>query len=227
MKDWSTKRRVSFVFHAIVVAIPFTVSTVSAALFWYSLFASWWLAVPMVVVVDMLALSGLVLYVLRIDSPFTALRHALPFISIVPLGIELYTLLAHNGNVIAGIVAAVASVILVAVAWQCFATIERLFIPSIEAARERAREQMQIVRVELARLEEMQSAADTFARERLNYHAPVMAARVPEQVQAYPEPVQVLTETTKASYECPNCGTILSLGAYGSAKRYGHCKACK
>lgn len=175
MREWAVKRRVSFAIHAAIVAVPFTFSTASAGAFWYGLFGSWWIAAPMVAIIDVLALLGLILYVVRIESPFTILRHALPFISIIPLGIELYGLLSHNGPVIAGVVSALATAVLVAVAWQCFATIERLFIPPIEAAQERAREQMEGVRLELARLAILQDAADTFARERLNYHAPTPA----------------------------------------------------
>lgn len=45
------------------------------------------------------------------------------------------------------------------------------------------------------------------------------------------EAVQVRLKTTEAIakrvYECPHCGSELTLGAYGAAKRHGHCRACK
>jgi hypothetical protein len=173
MQQWTKQRKIAFWFHVIVVAIPFTISAVSAWLFWYNLFQSGWIATAMVIVVDVLALSGLVLYIYRIESPFVALRHALPFISIIPLGLELYGLLADRGWV-AYPVAIIATAILVAVAWQCFATIERLFISPLEAARERAREQAQALTLSLAQLREYESVADEFALERLQYRMPQM-----------------------------------------------------
>lgn len=227
MKHWTNKRKISLAIHAGVVLVPFGFSTVSAALFWHTLFDSWLLAVPMVGVVDMLALLGLVLFITGIASPFVWLRHLLPFISIVPLGVELYGALGQNGEVVAIAVATVATLILVGVAWQCFATIEALFIDPIEAAQEKARAQVSALGVTLAQLDVMNHVVDGFARERLAYHAPVTLARPAEP----PMPALVSMETTKAiqaqAYECPNCGTQLTIGQYGAAKRYGKCAACK
>jgi hypothetical protein len=181
MREWSVKRRVSFFIHTTIVAVPFSFSTASAGAFWYGLFGSWWVAAPMVAIIDVLALLGLALYVVRIESPFVHLRHALPFISIIPLGLELYGLLKQNDASVPGLIAVVATIVLVWVARQCFTTIERLFIPPIEAAREKAREQMDRVSLELARLKVLQEAADTFARERLSYHAPTTITTVPDE----------------------------------------------
>jgi hypothetical protein len=116
MQQWTKQRTIAFWFHVIVVAIPFTISAVSAWLFWYNLFQSNWMATAMVTVVDVLALSGLVLYIYRIESPFVWLRHALPFISVMPLGRPPYGLLAYSGWT-AYPVSLVATAILVAVAW--------------------------------------------------------------------------------------------------------------
>ena len=60
-------------------------------------------------------------------------------------------------------------------------------------------------------------------------------ARPSEPMPAYPVPMpahdeasQVIGATTGASrYYCPNCSHELSLGQFGSAKRYGHCGHCK
>lgn len=175
--QWSVRRRISLGIHAGVVAIPFGFSTVSALLFWRSLFDSWWLAAPIVAVVDALALLGLVLYVARIASPFVWLRHLLPFISIVPLCLELYALLDHNGLVVASAATAVVSLVLVLIAWQCFGTIERLFIDPIEAAREKAHEQVHALTVSLSQLREMEEAADSFVLERLRYHMPAVTVQ--------------------------------------------------
>lgn len=232
MIQWSIKRRISFAIHAVVVAIPFGFSTASAFLFWQSLFGSGWIAAPMVAVIDVLALLGLILYIARIESPFVHLRHALPFISIVPLGLELYSLLAHNAAWVQWVVTLTVSSILVAVAWQCFTTIERLFIPPLDAAREKAREQMEGVRVQLARLEEMQTVADEFARDRMQYHAPLTFARIAEQ-PAYPAPAPARIDAPPESMNadeqvCPNCGAhIDSKPAWLAARRWKRCAACK
>jgi len=56
-------------------------------------------------------------------------------------------------------------------------------------------------------------------------------AYVAARVAHVEEAIQVQIKTTKAprqqAYACPNCQTALSLGAYGAAKKYGRCKACK
>jgi len=54
-----------------------------------------------------------------------------------------------------------------------------------------------------------------------------VAARVAHVEPVFPEATQVTLKTTRASYKCPSCQTALSLGAYGAAKKYGRCKACK
>lgn len=226
------QRKWSLAIHVAFVLVPFTLSTVSALLFWAAMFHdNWWLAASMVAVIDVLSLAGLVLFLTRIASPFVALRHLLPFISIVPLGRELYLQLQHNDPWVAWSLTILATLILVVIAWQCFRTIERLFIPPIEAAKEKAREQIGALTVTLAQLDEMNGIVDGFVVDRMRYHAPQLtAARMAEQA-TFPEPIEtalVSRETTKAAtYECPNCGTQLSLGAYGSSKRYGHCAACK
>jgi hypothetical protein len=158
--------------HVLFVAVPFLASSVSALLFWRSLFGSWWLALPAVLVVDVLALMGLILSIARVPSPFQPLRHALPFVSIVPLGRELYVLLEHNGPAIAVTVTILAIVVLTAIAWKCFNTIEALFIDPVDAARESAREHMNKLRTELAQLHEMNLIVDGFMMERLRYHSP-------------------------------------------------------
>lgn len=236
MTHWTIKRKLSFGIHAGVVSIPFGFSTVSAFLFWRSLFGSGWIAAPMVGVVDVLALLGLVLYIVGIESPFVWLRHLLPFISIVPLGIELYTLLQHNGPLTAGAVTVLVSALLVLIAWKCFTTIERLFIDPIEAAREKAREQLGTFQRTFAQLEEMNGIADTFALERMRYHAPVASARIAEQVD-YPAPkksrIHAQLEATHAGADadaqsCPKCGAhIADRSAWLAARRWKRCNNCK
>lgn len=176
MKHWTRKRKVSLVIHGMFVSIPFALSTISAILFWHVMFDSWLLAASMVSVLDVLALTGLVLYIARIPSPFVTMRHLLPIISIVPLGRELYLLLAHNDAWLAWSLTLLTTAILVVVAWQCFRTIEALWIDPVTAAREQAREQIAILDTKLAQLTVLSDAADNFAWRRLSAVTQALAA---------------------------------------------------
>lgn len=162
MKHWTHQRRLSFWTHALVVTIPFTFSTVSAAYFWYDLFQSAVIAGALVTVVDVLALLGLILYVARIASPFQSLRHVLPFVSVVPLGLELWSLLTPNGPWIAGAVTVLVIAIMVYVAWQCFTTIERLFISPLDAVREKAQQDVAALMLTIEQLRVVTTAVDAF-----------------------------------------------------------------
>lgn len=149
-QHWTNRRKASLIIHSAVVLIPLIFGTLSALLFWESLFKSWWIAVPMVAVIDVLALLGLVLFICRIESPFVHLRHALPFVSIVPLGIELWRLLTpHNDIWVTGVVTVLATAIMVGVAWRCYVTIERLFVDPLTAAAEQMQEQADIAQQQM------------------------------------------------------------------------------
>lgn len=162
MKHWSRQRKLSFVVHAAFVTVPFLASAISALIFWHDLFGGWRYAVPMVAVIDVLALTGLILSIARIPSPFVPLRHLLPVVSVVPLGRELYALLAHNGPATAGAVTAVVIVLFVWIAWQCFRTIEALFVSPVEAAREKARAQLDALAITIAALTETREAVNEY-----------------------------------------------------------------
>lgn len=162
MNHWSTTRRLSFWVHVTFVSIPFAAASVSALLFWHDLFDSWYFAVPMVTVIDVLALTGLILFIARIPSPFVPLRHALPFVSIVPLARELYMLLSPNGPWVAVPITTIIIGIFTWIAWQCFGTIERLFISPTLAARERERERLSYLAIELEQLAEHDSILHEF-----------------------------------------------------------------
>lgn len=162
MTDWTRKRQISLAVHTLIVIVPFLFATVSAWQFWDSLFHDAVIASGMIVVVDILALLGLALYISRIASPFQALRHALPFVSAVPLGIELYQALATNNPWVAGSVALLATAIMVTVAALCFHTIEELFIEPLEAARERAQHDVAALMLAMEQLRVVQQAVDTF-----------------------------------------------------------------
>lgn len=137
------KRKISLAVHIAFVSIPLVAGALAAVVFWWGLFGSLWFAVPMVVVVEVLALTGLVLYIARVPSPFWALRHLLPFISIVPLAYELYLLLERNGFATAITATTVVASVLIWVAHKCYRTIEDLFIDPAQAAEELAREQVE------------------------------------------------------------------------------------
>jgi hypothetical protein len=162
MKHWSKTRKLSFAVHALFVTVPFLASTVSAFVLWRDLFGSGWYAVPMVAVIDVLSLTGLILYIARVPSPFVPLRHALPFVSVVPLGRELYLLLEQNGWLVATCVTAIVIALFTWIAWQCFTTIERLFVPPVVAAREKTREQLEALSISLAQLGETSDVVREF-----------------------------------------------------------------
>ena len=173
MTHWTNRRTASFFIHAYFVAIPFGLSTGAALAFWHDMFGAWMIAILMVAAIEILSLTGLVLHIANVESPFVALRHLLPFISIVPLGRELYVLLAHNDPWIAWSLTIIATLILVVIAWQCFRAIERLFIDPIDAAKEKVHAQVAAFRLRLAQHEEMSLIVDDFVRERLDYHRTV------------------------------------------------------
>jgi len=162
MKNWTLKRRLSFWIHSTIVIVPFLFSTVSAWLFWYGLFDDGVIASAMIVVIDALALIGLIMYITRIESPFQVLRHALPFVSIVPLGVELYRVLEPNGQTLAVTVAIVSTAIMVTVAALCFRTIERLFIPPLDAAREKAEQDVAALTLTMEQLSVVSKAVAVF-----------------------------------------------------------------
>jgi hypothetical protein len=213
MKHWTAKRKVSFWVHTGFVSIPFGISTVSAFLLWQSLFNSGWLALAVVGVVEVLSLTGLVLYIARIQSPFHILRLALPFISVVPLCWELYQLLQHNGGWTPYIATGIVAAILVAVAYQCFTTIENLFIDPVSAAQERAAERVASMQYELAELQTRQQLVvgffETYATPQPQIAAPVSNTfldallALPETPHAT-EAQQVVSEDTQSNTSPPS-----------------------
>lgn len=160
MNHWTRRRWASFIIHVIVVLIPFTFATISALFFWQRLFQDWLIAAAMVACVDVLAVLGLVLHITRIDSPFQVLRHALPFVSIVPLGLELYSLLAtSNAPWLSVLIAVLTTAVLTVIAWRCYVTIERLFIDPVTAAREHMAANVAALTDTLAAIAEMNTIA--------------------------------------------------------------------
>ena len=162
MKHWTFKRWASFWVHVSFVTVPFVAASGSALILWHDLFQSWYAAVPMVLSIDVLALAGLVLYLTGIESPFARLRHLLPVVSVVPLARELYLLLAHNGTYIAVSVTALVIGLFTWIAWQCFITIERLFVSPVEAIQERTRATLADLETTLAQLDTARNTINGF-----------------------------------------------------------------
>lgn len=159
MKHWTTRRKASLAVHIGIVLVPSIFATASAGALWFSLFHDWWIAVPIVVAFDVTALLGLILYITKIDSPFQVLRHLLPFISVVPLGIELCQLLVvHNDIWLSVIVALVITAAMTWIAWRCYVTIERLFVSPEVAARQIMQEQVRTLTTMLITAADMQSS---------------------------------------------------------------------
>lgn len=158
-QHWTNRRKASLAVHIGIVLIPFCFAAVSAGALWYSLFRDWWVAVPIVIAFDVTALLGLLLYIAKIDSPFQVLRHLLPFISVVPLGVELYQLLrVHNGIGLSATVAFIVTTLMTLIAWRCYVTIERLFVSPEVAARQMMQEQVRQLTTMLITAADMQSS---------------------------------------------------------------------
>lgn len=97
----------------------------------------------------------------------------------------------------------------------------------VEALLRQARDRAMHVILErqLAAIDGLLIPAGTYARD---------AAALPEQA-SYPAPRLVSDAGTQATltpnkvtrtYACPSCGTSLSQGQYGAARRHGRCKSC-
>lgn len=165
--QWSRKRKISLVVHVLYLAITFISGLVAALILWHWWFSrvegSWVAAGVIVGTIEILSLLGLVLYIARVEWPLISLRHALPFLSIGPLGYELYTLLAANGPLIAYPVSLALTSWFVFLSFKLLHSLEGLFIDPVEAAREHAKEEMGRVATTLARFQETKKAAEAFA----------------------------------------------------------------
>lgn len=159
LQHWTKRRKWSLAIHIGIVLIPFIFATTSAANIWFGLFQDWWIAVPIVIAFDVTALLGLVLYIAKIDSPFQVLRHFLPIVSVAPLGIELYQLLAaHNTAWVSVLTALIVTTAMTLIAWRCYVTIEKLFVSPEVAARQMMQEQVRTLTTMLITAADMQSS---------------------------------------------------------------------
>lgn len=166
--QWSHKRKISLAIHILYLSVTFFSGLGASLLLWQSWFSALdqsWLAAALVVgTLETLAVTSLVLHIARIEWPLTPLRHALPFFSIIPLGYELFLSLSATNPWLAGCIATFLAAWFVFLSFRLLHSLEGLFIDSIEAAREQAKEEMGRVATTLARYQETKLAAESFAR---------------------------------------------------------------
>lgn len=208
--QWSRRRWVSFAVHIIYLCITFFSGLAAALSLWHEWFSytpDAWLATAIVVgTLEILAVVSLVLYLFRIEWPLAFLRHALPFFSILPLGYKLYTLLAPNGPVISTIIPVFLSSWFVYLSFVLIRSLENLFIDSVEAAREQAKEEMGRVITKLAHYQETKRAAESFALSILPAPTPLARSFVPAPLRLEETATLSLTETAD-----PRFATIMKL----------------
>jgi hypothetical protein len=151
MRNWSTKRRVSFAVHAIYVLIPAVAAIIAALRLWDELFGSMWVAIPLILCVEGIALIGFVFKLMRVESPFVPARHFVPAFSLLTLSYELGRFLVERngwevGLGVTALVVAVFGTLFV----KSFGVIEGLVIDPVTAAEEKAREQAGAIMVQVA-----------------------------------------------------------------------------
>ena len=220
---WTNKRKVTFWVHVGFVSIPFTGSTIASFIFWGGLFNNAWLAVPLVLSIEMLALTGMILFILDIDSPFTWLRHTLPVISVGPLAYELYQLLSHNGPIVAGIFTAIIAGLSIFIARECFVTIENQFVDPIAAAREKVREELSPIILQMTQYKERDSIFAGFLADALEERGINLLPTQQKRITGEPTNVQ-------ENKPCPKCGTFVSHMKFVQAHRKlpnGELKGCE
>lgn len=214
MKNWTAKRKAAFWVHTGFVAIPFTASTVASYLFWEQYLGSGVLAVAMILLVEVVALTGLVLYILRVPSPFQGFRHLLPFISIGPLLFELYKLISANTTSIGLTVTLmlVVAAVGVTITLLCFRTIEAQFVDPVQLAQEKQEEALAPLRYALEAYDKQRALMNAFAIKVVEENGVTLD---PKQERKLIPSSEVL-ENTKP---CPVCGEPLSHSEYMRAHR--------
>ena len=212
---WTRKRKVTFWVHVGFVSIPFIASTAASFIFWSQLFNSPYIAVSLVLSVEVLALTGLVLFILDIESPFVWLRHLLPFISVGPLVYELYKLLEHNGPITASIFTCIIAALSIFIARECFVTIENQFVDPIAAAREKVREELSPIILQMTQYKERDSIFAGFLADTLEERGitlqPTQQRRITGEAATFQE-----------NKPCPKCGTLVSHMKFVQAHRKLH-----
>lgn len=240
LKHWTTRRKASLIIHGVYALGWLVAGAVAAWSLWYELFQDGSIATLLVATVEVLALVGLGCALASIPSPFQRIRLVLPYISVLPLSYEAYKALAWNGPYIAGAVVVIVGSLMIYVSNACWTTIEALFISPVEAAKERAREQVTALKVTIAQLNEIKSAAETFAHSVLDQKAhPSDNNALPDALPRNTSAQAALTAEAPTlrlisasapvdaiSAQCPHCGRALrSARARGAAMTNGGCCA--
>jgi len=192
MKYWSTKRKSSLVIHSIIASIILIWSLDASVTFWQSLYKDNIFAYGTVAVVDCMTLLGMILFILKIDSPIQWLRHLLPFVSVLPLWSELQMQFAQLTSFYQYTLTAIVTSILVSLAWLIWHTIENLFIDPIEAAGEAFQHQLDVVGRTLIQLRDANDRLRSFQEEIITVQ--------PGFSQMQPTAQPVLPESSQESY---------------------------
>lgn len=134
--NWTTARKVSLAVH-LTVAIVIMIWSVGASItFWLSVYKDEIFAYATVFIIDFMALFGMGLRVFRIKSPIQALRLLLPYVSVIPLYIELYDQFSKLDNFYRMILTISIVLILIVLTFFVWRTIERLFVDDLTASSE-------------------------------------------------------------------------------------------
>lgn len=182
MKNWSTRRKISFWVHLAYVLIPALAAIFAAVKLWDEIFGSLWVAIPLILCIEGVAFVGFVFKLMKVDSPFVPARHIIPLVSLVTLSYELGRFLVgrHGWELGLGVTAFVV-LIFGFLFVKSFGVIEGLIIDPVEAAAEKAEEQAQAIMVPVAEHKARSEVYRRFAaelRKAEQLQAPEVADRV-------------------------------------------------
>lgn len=147
MSDWTINRKISLAVHAAFVLIPVVAALLAGLTLWSWVLGSVWLAAPVILSLEGVAITGFLLKLWGIYSPLTKARHFVPWYSLGTLTYKTYLYIAaihpHPDDQpwvlgSTAVVALLGGVIFV----QSFRTIEELFIDPVTAAKEKIIEDM-------------------------------------------------------------------------------------
>ncbi len=149
--NWDWRQYTSLAVHSLFGLIPLVYGTVSAWQFWYDMFGE--MLTPSLIVgsVEAVAFVGLVLFIASVESPFTRMRHLLPFVSVVGVSYELHKKLAHNEWYIAVPLTFIVASIFMALLYSVYRTIEKLFEDPFALATKRADQELQKIALRMTR----------------------------------------------------------------------------
>lgn len=164
MTNWTGQRKLSLAIHVLFIALPLGMATAAAFTWWSALFGDPWMAAGLITTLEVLALTSLALYIVRIEWPLAWLRQVIPFFSVIPLGRELYTYLEPNTGVVWAVVAATAMTAwFVWIAFTLLRSLEHLFISPLEAVKEYSRQRMESLALTLGEWQTASQAVQGFA----------------------------------------------------------------